>query len=160
MVNILQQLAIDKNLAVSTQEITDWYNSLNLMDIENTIRQWIRVELWDGVSPVNGVPAETIKNSDGFPKDPNAKGYFVYIDNNLVYFQYHTLSGMNAITDANFAEECNKHVNQIVEQLKQQQITQMFLSAFADRTQANTVSQQQLDMMTALADIATKLGVI
>jgi hypothetical protein len=160
MIDILQNIALEKGLIVNPTEIEQWYNSLNLTEIETPIRNRFRVELWDGVSPVNGVSAEDIKNNPDFPKDPDAKGYFVYIDNNLVYFQYHTINGKLAITDTNWQEESNKHVDQLVQQMLQQEIVNKFLQQFGDRTQANVIMQQNLDLMAALADIAVKLGVI
>lgn len=160
MINVLQNISLEKGLIVNLTEIEQWYNSLNLAEIETTIRSRFRVELWDGVSPVNGVSAEDIKSNSDFPKDSDAKGYFIYIDDNLVYFQYHTLNGKLPITDMNWQEESNKHVDQLVQQMVQQEIVNKFLQQFGDRTQANILTQQNLDLMAALADIATKLGVI
>jgi hypothetical protein len=160
MINILQNFALEKGLIVNQTEIEQWYNSLDTPSIESSIRSRIQVQEWDGMSPINGVNADDIKNNPDFPKDPDAKGYFVYIDNNLVYFQYHTLNGKLPITDSNWQEESSNHVNQIVQQMLQQEITNRFLQQFADRTQANILTQQNLDLMAALADIAIKIGVI
>lgn len=160
MIGVLKNIALEKGLVVNPTEIEQWYNSLNLTEIETPIRSRFRVELWDGVSPINGVSAEDIKNNPDFPKDPDAKGYFIYIDDNLVYFQYHTINGKLPITDMNWQEESNKHVDQLVQQMVQQEIVNKFLQQFGDRTQANVIMQQNLDLVAALADIATKLGVI
>jgi len=160
MLEKLIQTAVDKNLAVTAQEIADWYNSLDLTSIEQQIKQRIKVEYWDGESPVNGVSADVIKSDDSFPKHPNAKGYFIFVDGNLVMFQYHTLSGKEAITDANIEQESTKHVQRFVEQFMQEEVVNRFLQEFSNRTQVNIITQQNLDLMAALADIAIKFGVI
>lgn len=160
MIDVLCQTAISKNIAATEQEIAEWYNSLDLTSIEEQIKQRIKVEYWDGESPVNGVPASVIKSSPDFPQNTSAKGYFIYIDGNLTLFQYHTLSGKEAITDSNIGEESTKHVQQLVKQFMQEEVVNRFLREFSNRTQANILTQQNLDLMTALADIAVKLGVV
>ena len=77
-----------------------------------------------------------------------------------MYFQYHTINGKLPITNGNWQEESNKHIDQLVQQMVQQEVVNKFLQQFGDRTQANILMQQNLDLMAALADIAIKIGVI
>jgi len=154
----LLNLAAEKNIVVSAAEIDTFIT--NLPNYEDVIRSNITVELWDGVSPVGNVAADEIKSRPDFPKTENAKAFFIKIDGIPLYFQYHTILGYEPITEENYLTEAEKIIKQYVETRVIEQATKLFLEQFGNRTQANTVNQQQLDIMAALTDIAIKLGVL
>lgn len=78
-----------------------------------------RVEIWDGVSPINGVPAATImervpRHPDGTP----GSVYLIYVDGNLVYLQPHDpeQAGLVPMTPEVALQKAQKIVDQLVEQ--------------------------------------------
>jgi len=154
----LLNLIADKNLTVTVEEVDQFI--ANLPDFDSEIRSHLTVELWDGVSPVGNLSADELKARPDFPKAPNAKAFFIKVDGQPLYFQYHTVMGLDPIMEENYLAEAEKIIQQYVEPRIIEQATKLFLEQFGNRTQANTVNQQQLDMMAALTDIAIKLGVL
>ena len=159
ILEVLKQLAVDKNIVASFDEITDWYNSLDQVALETEIKNRFGVTLWDGVSPVNGLTAESIKAQPDFPQSADAKGFILYY-NGLYYGFYYKTSNGQAITDANYQVEAEKIIDSMVASYKQMEITNRFLEQFSNKRLAVVAEQQHLDLMAALADIAVKLGVL
>lgn len=87
--------------------------------------QRYQIEIWDGMSPINGVPAEIImervpRHPDGTP----GSVYLIHVDGNLVYLQPNDplQAGLVPMDAALAQQRAQEIVNQLVEQAVDQRV--------------------------------------
>ena len=113
-----------------TKTLTEIENALNTID-QNAIFQEERakftVEIWDKVSPINGIPAEKIIARDDVPDDGEI--YLVYVDGQLRFLQPHDpfQAGIVAMTKETVEQIANQHVDQLAWQSADERIFNMVL---------------------------------
>lgn len=111
----------------STKTYTDCQNYLNAYDlnaIENVdITQYPKYayQIWDKVSPINGISAEKIL--EDMPE--GGEVYLVFVDGNLVYLQKHdpTQMGLVPMTSAIAQERAGQIIK---EKIQQEEYTRIF----------------------------------
>lgn len=108
-------------------------------------RSRITIEVWDGCSPINGIPAERVRQSEKLPE--GAKGYWVYVDNKPTYLQLTSpFAGERVITDP--ASVAERHVQAMAEEFADQEILQTIIVRLRER--ADTRMQAMEDAILAL----------
>lgn len=119
----LNQFGITKTFS----EIEAALAQVDRQAIFNQERSRFRVEVWDKISPINGVPAEKIIAREDVPDD--GEMYLVYVDDHLLYFQPHDpfQAGIVAMTPENVLEIANQHIDQLAWQAADEKIFEMVL---------------------------------
>ena len=87
MINVKEILKYinSRNGESSISEINKLINEQDRESILKVQTDRMRYEIWDKKSPINGITAKEIIKSRNYKID---KAYLIYIDNNLIYFQY------------------------------------------------------------------------
>lgn len=92
--------------------------------IAERITQKYRVELWDKVSPINGVPAERVLASY---KDirPDGEVYLIYVNGRLTYFQPHPPgeAGMRPMSRDEALSIADEHITLLATEEVEEEIT-------------------------------------
>lgn len=119
----LVQMGANKGL----NEIDAALKQVDQQAIFNQERNRFKIETWDKVTPINGVPAEKILAREDVPDDGEV--YLIYVDGNLLYFQPHDpfQAGIVPMTKENVLEIANKHVDQLAWQVADEKIFEAVL---------------------------------
>lgn len=90
-------------------------------------RRRFKIEVWDKVSPINGVPAEKILTREDMLS--SGEIYLIYIDGQLRYLQPHEpfQAGIVPMTKDNVLQIANQHVDQLAWQAADEKIFEMVL---------------------------------
>lgn len=119
----LNEMGVTKTLT----EVDAALTQVNQEAIFDQERSRFRVEVWDKITPINGVPAEKILAREDVPDDGEI--YLVYVDGNLLYFQPHDpfQAGIVPMTKDNVLEVANRHVDQLAWQYADEKIFEAVL---------------------------------
>lgn len=118
-----RNLGSTANLATVETEIANHdYTSLKATEKLN-----YTVAIWDKVSPINGVPAETIASDIV----DNGEVYLIYVNGNLVYLQKHDPDcvGFVAMDSVSAINKANEQVDKIVESKVDEKVKDLVLRA-------------------------------
>lgn len=112
--------------------------------LRDAARERVTWNQWDKESPINGVPAEVVKEQ---PDYAGGEAYFVYVDGQLTYFQPHRLGeGLEPITPEELPSMAQDHADEIIESLVQQQavefVRQQYQRMLSWRTQQEFAARQ------------------
>jgi hypothetical protein len=93
----------------------------------NQERSRFKVEVWDKVTPINGIPAEKIIAREDVPGDGEI--YLLYVDSQLRYLQPHDpfQAGIVPMTKENVMQIASQHVDQLAWQAADEKIFEMVL---------------------------------
>ncbi len=119
----LNEMGVNKTLA----EIDAALAQVDQQAIFNQERSRFRVEVWNKVTPINGVPAEKIIAREDVPDDGEI--YLLYVDGQLRYLQPHDpfRAGIVPMTAENVMQVANQHVDQLTWQVADEKILEMVL---------------------------------
>ncbi|MGQ9697177.1 MAG: hypothetical protein ACUVRO_04200 [Armatimonadota bacterium] len=119
----LKETGVDKPLA----EIEAALSQVDQQAIFNQERSRYRVEIWDKVTPINGVAPEKILAREDIPGDGEI--YLVYVDGHLCFLQPHDpfQAGFVAMTEDNVLQIANRHVDQLAWQAAGEKIFEAVL---------------------------------
>jgi len=119
----LNEMGVNKTLA----EIDAALAQVDQQAIFNQERSRFRVEVWDKVTPINGIPAEKILAREDVPDDGEI--YLLYVDGVLRFLQPHHpfQAGIVPMTAENVMQVANQHVDQLAWQAADEKIFEMVL---------------------------------
>lgn len=119
----LNEMGVNKTLA----EIDAALAQVDQQAIFNQERSRFRVEVWDKVTPINGIPAEKILAREDVPDDGEI--YLLYVDGVLRFLQPHNpfQAGIVPMTAENVMQVANQHVDQLAWQAADEKIFEMVL---------------------------------
>lgn len=119
----LNELGVNKSLT----EIETVLTQIDQQAIFEQERSRFKIEVWDKISPINGVPAEKIIARDDVPDDGEI--YLIYVDGRLLFLQPHDpfQAGIVAMTTENVMQIANQHVDQLAWQAADEKIFEMVL---------------------------------
>jgi len=112
----------------STKTLADVDAALESVDydaLRAQEKQRYRIELWDKVSPINGVaPEQILERVPRHPDGSYGEVYLIYVDGNLVYLQPHDpkQAGLVPMDAALAQQRAQEIVDQLVEQAVDQQV--------------------------------------
>lgn len=117
------EMGVNKTLA----EIDAALAQVDQQAIFNQERSRFRVEVWDKVTPINGIPAEKILAREDVPDDGEI--YLLYVDGVLRFLQPHNpfQAGIVPMTAENVMQVANQHVDQLAWQAADEKIFEMVL---------------------------------
>lgn len=121
----LNEMGVNKTLA----EIDAALAQVDQQAIFNQERSRFRVEVWDKVTPINGMPAEKILAREDVPDDGEI--YLLYVDGVLRFLQPHNPfeAGIVPMTAENVMQVANQHVDQLAWQAADEKIFDRLLEA-------------------------------
>ena len=121
----LNEMGVNKTLA----EIDAALAQVDQQAIFNQERSRFRVEVWDKVTPINGMPAEKILAREDVPDDGEI--YLLYVDGVLRFLQPHNpfQAGIVPMTAENVMQVANQHVDQLAWQAADEKIFDRLLEA-------------------------------
>jgi len=119
----LNEMGVNKTLA----EIDAALAQVDQQAIFNQERSRFRVEVWDKVTPINGMPAEKIVAREDVPDDGEI--YLLYVDGVLRFLQPHNPfeAGIVPMTAENVMQVANQHVDQLAWQAADEKIFELVL---------------------------------
>jgi len=119
----LNEMGVNKTLT----EIDAALAQIDQQAIFEQERTRFKVEVWDKVTPINGVPAEKIIAREDVPDDGEI--YLLYVDGQLRYLQPHNpfQAGIVPVTKDNVLQIANQHVDQLAWQAVDEKIFEMVL---------------------------------
>ena len=119
----LNQMGVNKALA----EIETVLSQVDQQAVFEQERARIRVEVWDKLTPINGIPAEKIIAREDVPNDGEI--YLLYVDDQLRFFQPHNpfQAGLVPMTRDNVLQIANQHADQLAWQAADEKIFEMVL---------------------------------
>jgi len=119
----LNEMGVNKTLA----EIDAALAQIDQQAIFEQERTRFKVEVWDKVTPINGVPAEKIVAREDVPDDGAV--YLLYVDGQLRYLQPHDpfQAGIVPMTKDNVLQIANQHVDQLAWQAADEKIFETVL---------------------------------
>lgn len=119
----LNRIGVNKTLT----EIDAALAQVDQQAIFDQERSRFRIEIWDKVTPINGVPAEKIIAREDVPDDGEI--YLLYVDGQLRYLQPHDpfQAGIVPMTKENVLEIANRHVDQLAWQVADEKIFEAVL---------------------------------
>jgi len=119
----LNEMGVNKTLA----EIDAALAQVDQQAIFNQERSRFRVEVWDKVTPINGMPAEKILAREDVPDDGEI--YLLYVDGVLRFLQPHNpfQAGIVPMTAENVMQVANQHVDQLAWQAADEKIFELVL---------------------------------
>lgn len=121
----LSSMGIQKTLA----EIQSTLDTIDQQAIFDEQRQRVVVQVWDKVTPINGVAPEKIIARDDVPDDGEI--YLLYVDGKLVYLQPHdpNQAGIVPMTPETVVQLSNQHADQVVTQMADDKAFEALLAA-------------------------------
>jgi len=121
----LNSLGVTKTMA----EIEAALDTIEQQAIFNEERSRITVEVWDKVSPINGVDPATVKTSLNVPE--GGEVYMLYIDGNLSILQPYDpfQAGIVPMTADNVLTIANQYADQLAWQFADEKIFDRLLEA-------------------------------
>lgn len=119
----LNELSVNKTLT----EINAALAQVDQQAIFNQERNRFKIEVWDKVTPINGVPAEKIIAREDILD--NGEIYLLYVDGQLRYLQPHDpfQAGIVPMTAENVVQIANQHADQLAWQATDEKIFEMVL---------------------------------
>ena len=119
----LNQMGVNKTLA----EVEIALSQIDQQAVFNQERARFKVEVWDKVTPINGVPAEKIIAREDVPNDGEI--YLLYVDDQLRFFQPHNpfQAGLVPMTRDNVLQIANQHADQLAWQAADEKTFEMVL---------------------------------
>lgn len=119
----LNQMGVSKTLA----EIDTVLSSIDQQAVFNEQKARFRIEVWDKVSPINGIPAEKILAREDVP--PGGEIYLVYQDGKLQWLQPHDpfQAGLVPLAKDNVMAVADQHVSQIATQRADEKVFELVL---------------------------------
>ena len=118
----LNQMGVSKTLT----EIDTALSQIDQQAVFNQERSRFKIEIWDKVTPINGVPAEKILAREDVP---DGEVYLVYVDDQLLYLQPHDpfQAGIVPLTAETVEQVANQHIDQLAWQVADEKIFNMVL---------------------------------
>jgi len=118
-----------KDMGVS-KTLTEVETALSEVDTEsifNTERAKYKIEVWDKVSPINGISASKVLERADISE--GSEIYLIYINNQLVYLQPHDpfQAGLVPLTSENVLDIANRHIDQLAWQAANEKIFETVL---------------------------------
>lgn len=119
----LNEMGISKPLS----EIDTALAQVDQQAIFNQERSRFRIEIWDKVTHINGVPAEKIIAHDDVPDDGEI--YLIYVNGQLRFLQPHDpfQAGIVPMTKNNVMTIASQHADQLAWQVADEKILEMVL---------------------------------
>ncbi|MCL6479375.1 MAG: hypothetical protein K6T65_13365 [Peptococcaceae bacterium] len=119
----LNALGIDKSMA----EIEAALATIDQEAIRNQERSRYRVEIWDRVSPINGIPAERILQRADVPEEGEI--YLLYVDDQLRYLQPHDpfQAGILPMSNEDVLSIANRHIDELAMPLIEEKVFELAL---------------------------------
>ena len=119
----LNQMGVSKTLT----EIDTALSQVDQQAVFTQERNRFRIEIWDKVTPINGVPAEKIIARDDVPDDGEV--YLIYVDGQLRFLQPHDpfQAGIVPMTKDTVEQIANQHIDQLAWQVADEKIFNMVL---------------------------------
>lgn len=119
----LNELSVNKTLT----EINAALAQVDQQAIFNQERNRFKIEVWDKVTSINGVPAEKIIAREDILD--NGEIYLLYVDGQLRYLQPHDpfQAGIVPMTAENVVQIANQHADQLAWQATDEKIFEMVL---------------------------------
>lgn len=119
----LNEMGISKPLS----EIDTALAQVDQQAIFNQERSRFRIEIWDKVTHINGVPAEKIIARDDVPDDGEI--YLIYVNGQLRFLQPHDpfQAGIVPMTKNNVMTIASQHADQLAWQVADEKILEMVL---------------------------------
>jgi len=113
-----------------SKTLTEVETALSEVDTEaifNAEKAKYRIEVWDKVSPINGVSASKILERTDIPE--GGEVYLIYVNGQLVYLQPHDpfQAGLVALTSENVLDIANQHVDELAWQAANEKIFEAVL---------------------------------
>ena len=134
-----------QGIQATLAEVEHELNTFDYSAIIERHRTRITIEVWDGSSSINGIPAEQILQSEGLPE--SSKGYWVLVDGKQTYLQLTSpFTGERVMTDP--APIAERHAQMIAEEFADQEILQTIIARLRER--ADTRLQAMEDGLLAL----------
>ena len=117
----------DMGVSKTLTEVETALSEVDTESIFNTERAKYKIEVWDKVSPINGISASKILERTDIPE--GGEIYLIYINNQLVYLQPHDpfQAGLVPLTSENVLNIANRHIDQLAWQAANEKIFETVL---------------------------------
>ena len=117
----------DMGVSKTLTEVETALSEVDTESIFNTERAKYKIEVWDKVSPINGISASKILERTDIPE--GGEIYLIYINNQLVYLQPHDpfQAGLVPLTSENVLDIANQHIDQLAWQAANEKIFETVL---------------------------------
>jgi len=117
----------DMGVSKTLTEVETALSEVDTESIFNTERAKYKIEVWDKVSPINGISASKILERTDIPE--GGEIYLIYINNQLVYLQPHDpfQAGLVPLTSENVLDIANQHIDQLAWQAANEKIFEIIL---------------------------------
>jgi len=117
----------DMGVSKTLTEVETALSEVDTESIFNTERAKYKIEVWDKVSPINGISASKILERTDIPE--GGEIYLIYINNQLVYLQPHDpfQAGLVPLTSENVLDIANRHIDQLAWQAANEKIFETVL---------------------------------
>jgi len=119
----LNEMGVNKTLV----EVETALSQIDQQVIFEQERGCFVVEVWDKVTPINGIPAEKIVAREDVPA--NGEIYLLYVNGALRFFQPHNpfQAGIVPMNTENVMQIANQHADQLAWQVADEKIFEMVL---------------------------------
>ena len=94
--------------------VKEAFSQVDQASLAKRVKERYRYEVWDGVSPVNGVPADRVRQAKGLA--PGQAAYMIYIDDRLVIMNGTHFRTGAPLDAASVEQAAQEHIDFLVEQ--------------------------------------------
>ena len=117
----------DMGISKTLREVETALSEVDTESIFNTERAKYKIEVWDKVSPINGISASKVLERADISEGNEI--YLIYINNQLVYLQPHDpfQAGLVPLTSENVLDIANRHIDQLAWQAANEKIFETVL---------------------------------
>jgi len=117
----------DMGISKTLSEVETALSEVDTESIFNTERAKYKIEVWDKVSPINGISASKVLERADISEGNEI--YLIYINNQLVYLQPHDpfQAGLVPLTSENVLDIANQHIDQLAWQAANEKIFETVL---------------------------------
>lgn len=122
-------------ISLTPQEIGQIAANFDDSEARETAKSSFRIEKWDKQTPINGVSAEVVL--EGRDELQDGVVYLIYQGNSVLYIQPWApgLEGTEWLTDENWKEYADKHLDAVVEDSVMAQFSTILQDAFVAKVQ-------------------------
>lgn len=125
----LKRILNEMGFSVTDEQVEDFLSLYNYAEIKNQEMSKLRYEVWDGVSPINGISANVIRSQYPYAN----KIYLVYYNDVPIYLQPHKpfVNGLIPISEDEIDAVAGEHLNYIAENFATQKLIELAIEYFS-----------------------------
>ena len=126
--NVVDILAV-RGVVVAVEDVAPLLNAIDQAAVATQERARISIQVWDKVSPLNGVSASAVLARQDIA--PDGEIYLLFRDGALLYLQPHdpNSSGIVAMTSINVNPIASQHADSVATQFSAERVVEEVLSA-------------------------------